>query len=37
MLTASCMELDMVLDGRRGPLIWLGLRLGFDGGCRLLY
>jgi len=36
MLTASRMELDIVLDGRCGPVILLGLRLGFAGGGTLL-
>jgi len=34
MLAASHMEVDMVLDSRRGHLILLGLRLGFAGGGR---
>jgi len=37
MIAASHMELEMVLDSRRGRLFSLGLRLGFAGGCRLRY
>jgi len=37
MLAASCMELDMVPDSRRGCLFSLGLRVGFAGGGRLRY
>jgi len=37
MLAASCMEMDMVLDSRRGRLFLLGLCLGFAGGGRLQY
>jgi len=37
MLAASRMELDMVLDSRRGRVFSLGLRLGFVGGGRLRY
>jgi len=37
MLAASCKELDMVLDSRRGCLFSLGLCLGFAGGGRLRY
>jgi len=37
MLVASCVELDMVLDSRRGRRFSLGLRSGFAGGGRLQY
>jgi hypothetical protein len=36
MLAASRMELNMVLDNRRGGLFSLGLRLEFAGGGRLV-
>jgi hypothetical protein len=37
MLAASRMELNMVLDSRRGRLFSLGLHLGFTGGGVLQY
>jgi len=37
MLAASRMELDIVLESRRGHLFSLGLHLGFAGGGRLRY
>jgi hypothetical protein len=35
MLAASGMELNMLLDSRRGRLFLLGIYLRFDGGSRL--
>ena len=37
MLATSRVELEMVLDSRRGRLFSLGRRLGFAGGGRLRY